>query len=224
MSSRPGVVAAVTIGQSPRPDIFDEITPLLGEGVQVIEAGALDDLTDEEIAALRPAPGDHTMVTRLRDGREVLVSRREVLPRVQGCMDRAGGQADLIAMLCTGTFPPFATNRLVLYPEHLLFQLARAVAPGGRIGVLTPSAHQVADQERRWRDVASQVIVRPYSPYTSGDDLDGACAAFKESRVDIVVLDCLGYTMPLKQAVRAMVGRPVLLARTVLARAVAELL
>ncbi len=224
MSSSPGVVAAVTIGQSPRPDIFDEIMPLLGAGVRVIEAGALDDLTDDEITAHRPTPDDHTLVTRLRDGSEVLVGRRRILPRVQACLDRVQDQADLIVMLCTGTFPPFATERLVLYPEHLLFQLARAVAPGGRIGVLTPSAHQVAEQERRWHDVVAEVTVRPHSPYTSGNDLDGACAAFVDARVDVVVLDCLGYTVSLKQVVRRMARRPVLLARTVLARAVAELI
>lgn len=223
MSSSPGTVAAVTIGQSPRPDVFDEITPLLGAGVRVIEAGALDGLSDHEIVALRPTLDDHTLVTRLRDGSEVLVGRRRILPRVQACIDRVGHQAGLIVMLCTGTFPPFATQRTVLYPEHLLFHLARAVAPGGRIGVLTPSAHQLADQEHRWRDAASHVTVRPFSPYTSGDDLDGACAAFADANVDIIALDCLGYTVALKQEVRMLARRPVLLARTVLARAAAEL-
>ncbi|MBM3471404.1 MAG: AroM family protein [Armatimonadetes bacterium] len=225
MSSNPGVVAAVTIGQSPRPDIFDEIMPLLGADIRVIEAGALDGLGDEEIAALRPTLDDPILVTRLRDGSEALVGRRRILPRVQGCIDQVGHQADLIVLLCTGTFPPFATQRMVLYPEHVIFQLARAVAPGGRIGVLTPSAHQVADQERRWRDVASVVTVLPFSPYTASDDddLSRACAAFVDANVDIVVLDCLGYTVALKQKVRRLARRPVLLARTVLARAVAEL-
>ncbi len=222
MSSSAGVVAAITIGQSPRSDIFDEIMPLLGPGVRVIEAGALDGLTDAGIEALRPAPGDHALVTRLRDGREVQVGRGWILPRVQACLDQVQDEADLIVMLCTGTFPPFATRRLVLYPEHLLFQFARAVAPGGRIGVLTPSAQQVADQERRWSEVARAVTVRPHSPYTSGGDLAEACAAFREA--DLVVLDCLGYTVALKQAVAGLVRCPVLLARTVLARAAAELL
>lgn len=226
MSSSQGVVAAVTIGQSPRSDIFDEITPLLGPGVRVIEYGALDGLSDDDIAALRPAPDDHTLVTRLRDGREVLVGRRWILPRVQACLDKAQDHADLIVMLCTGTFPPFATQRLVLYPEQLLFELVRAVVPGGRIGVLTPSAYQIADQEHRWREVASEVTVRPHSPYTAGadDDLNRTCTAFLDASVDVVVLDCLGYTVALKQVVKKLARRPVLLARTVLARAAAELL
>ena len=225
MTSRQVAVAAtITIGQSPRPDIVDEIRPVLGSSVRVIEAGALDGLDRHEIEAMRPDPGDHALVTLLRDGREVLVGHYHVLPRLQACVDRLQDEADVILMLCTGTFPRFATRRPILYPEQLLFQMARAVAPGVRVGVLTPSALQVADQARRWGEVASSVSVQSFSPYTPGDDLDGACAAFQREAVDVVVLDCLGYTVALKQEVRRQVGRPVLLARTVLARVAAELL
>jgi len=223
-SRRVAVAATITIGQSPRPDIVDEIRPVLGSSVRVIEAGALDGLDRHEIEAMRPDPGDHALVTLLRDGREVLVGHYHVLPRLQACVDRLQDEADVILMLCTGTFPRFATRRPILYPEQLLFQMARAVAPGVRVGVLTPSALQVADQARRWGEVASSVSVQSFSPYTPGDDLDGACAAFQREAVDVVVLDCLGYTVALKQEVRRQVGRPVLLARTVLARVAAELL
>lgn len=48
-------------------------------------------------------------------------------------------------------------------------------------------------------------------------------SALADANVGIVVLDCLGYTVALKQAVRRLARRPVLPARTVLARAVAEL-
>jgi protein AroM len=218
------VAAAVTIGQSPRPDILDEIRPVLGSGVHVIEAGALDGLDRRQIEALSPAGDDHTLVTLLRDGREVLVGRRHVLPRVRACIERLQDDADLILMLCTGTFPRFASRRPIVYPEHLLFQMARAAAPDARVGVLTPSDRQIPDQERRWGEVASAVTVRAFSPYTPGGDLEGACDAFREAAVDVVALDCLGYTLALKEEVRQRVGRPVLLARTVLARVAAELL
>lgn len=217
------VVAAVTIGQSPRPDVMEEIAPLLGPGVQIVEIGALDGLTAGEIAAMAPDGDDHTMVTRLRDSSQVLVGRRHVLPRVQACIEQVQDQAALVMMLCTGTFPRFGTRRPVLYPEHLLFQMAGAVAPGGHLGILTPSARQIADQERRWSAVAPAVTVRPFSPYAPGDDLDAACGAFASAGVDLVVLDCLGYTASLKRHVKQQVGCPVLLARTVLARAAAEL-
>ena len=221
---RVSVAAAVTIGQSPRPDITGEILPFLGRGVRLVEAGALDGLTRDQVDALHPEAGDWTLVTRLRDGAEVLVGRRHIMPRVQACIDRIQDEADVILMLCTGTFPPFASRRPVLYPEHLLFETARAATRGGRVGVLAPSARQIPEQEGRWGKVASEVMVRAFSPYRPGDDLDGACAAFRAANVDAVVLDCLGYTVELKEEVKRQVGRPVLLARTVLARIAAELL
>jgi protein AroM len=217
-----GAVGAITIGQSPRSDIIDEIAPLLGP-LRIIEAGALDGLSDEAMAAMRPADDDHTLVTVLRDGREVLLGRRHVLPRIQACVDRLQDHVDLIMMLCTGTFPPFQTHRMMLYPEHLLFQMVRAIIRDGHVGVLTPSPRQIADQEHRWRQVAAAATVRAFSPYAAGGDLDGAARDFVAAGVDVVVLDCLGYTTALKHEVRARTGRPVLLARTVLARAAAEL-
>lgn len=218
-----GAVGAITIGQSPRRDITDEISPLLGPGLRIIEAGALDGLSNDEIAAMAPADDDHTLVTVLRDGREVLLGRRHVLPRVQACVDRLQDHVDLILMLCTGTFPRFRSRRMLLYPEQLLFQTARAVIGRGHVGVLTPSPRQIADQERRWHEVAAAVTVRAFSPYAAGGDLEAACRDFVTAGVDVVVLDCLGYTLALKREVRARTGRPVLLARTVLARAAAEL-
>ncbi len=215
--------AAITIGQSPRTDITREIASLLG-AVDLIEAGALDGLSADQVKALSPDGADSTLVTLLRDGREVLVGKRHVLPRLQACIDRLQDQVEVIMMLCTGTFPPFTSARPILYPEHLLFMMARAVGAGGRVGVLTPSARQIEEQEGRWGEIMSSVTVRAYSPYTAGDDLSSACAAFKAARVDLVALDCLGYTMALKQDVQQRAGRPALLARTVLARAAAELL
>lgn len=242
MSSDGPVIGAVTIGQSPRPDVLDEMRPLLPPGVRIVEAGALDGLSADEVHTLRPglqgaggaraipddldvvpAADDHPLVTRLRDGREVVVSRQRLLPLVQRAVERVEGEAHLVMMLCTGTFPRFRTTRLVLHPEHLLLYAVQAAAGGARVGVLTPSAAQIPHQERRWRAVASAVTVRAFSPYRGGDDLDTACAAFVAAGVELVALDCLGYTTALKREVRDRVGRPVLLARTVLARAAAEL-
>jgi protein AroM len=214
----------ITIGQSPRVDITSEIRPLLGPDVGVVEIGALDGLTPDEIAMMRPDADDHTLVTLLRDGREVQIGRRCVIPRVQLCVDRLQDQVELILMLCTGTFPPFQTRRPMLYPEHLLFENARMITRGGHVGVLTPSSQQIGDQERRWRAVVRAATVRPFSPYVSRDDLDAACSEFLAAGVDMVVLDCLGYTTGLKRRVRELTGKPVLLARTLLARVASELL
>ena len=47
-------VGAITIGQSPRADVVQELLPLMGEQVELIQAGALDGLTREDIQAFAP--------------------------------------------------------------------------------------------------------------------------------------------------------------------------
>ena len=43
-------IGAITVGQSPRVDLIPEIQPILGDSVEIIQAGALDGLSKEEIA------------------------------------------------------------------------------------------------------------------------------------------------------------------------------
>ena len=55
-------VGAITIGQSPRTDVVQELFPLMGEQVELIQAGALDGLTREDIQAFAPGPEDYTLI------------------------------------------------------------------------------------------------------------------------------------------------------------------
>ena len=51
-------IGALTIGQSPRVDVTADIAPILEPEITLLEAGALDGLTADEIAALRPGTGE----------------------------------------------------------------------------------------------------------------------------------------------------------------------
>ena len=46
------VVGLVTIGQSPRPDIVPDMAAIIGPGVDIREAGALDGLSRADVEAL----------------------------------------------------------------------------------------------------------------------------------------------------------------------------
>ncbi|WP_114043794.1 AroM family protein [Acidipropionibacterium virtanenii] len=61
------VLGVVTIGQSPRVDMVPEMVDQW-PGADVREAGALDDLTADELSRLTPIPGDEVLTSRLRDG------------------------------------------------------------------------------------------------------------------------------------------------------------
>jgi protein AroM len=76
-------VGTLTIGQSPRNDIIPDLKEILGKEVELIEKGALDGLSGEEINELSPKPGDYPLVTRLKDGIEVKVGKKYISSR--GC-------------------------------------------------------------------------------------------------------------------------------------------
>lgn len=226
-------VGAVTIGQSPRIDLVPEFMPIIGPLAAVVEVGALDHLPEEEICALEPGEGDAVLVSRLRDGRQVRMRRDAILGLVQEAFDSLAGKVDLMLMLCTGTLPKFVTPHLTLYPEHLLFHmvcgiLGDAYLPSGAVGVITPVAEQVEEQEARWSKVlGARPGVAACSPY----ELEGQAGRLRTAAeglvaggAKLIVLDCLGYTQEMKQIVYQASGVPVVLARTTLARVAAELL
>jgi protein AroM len=45
-----------------------------------------------------------------------------------------------------------------------------------------------------------------------------------KKNVDLIVLDCIGYTLKMKEKLKEMTGKPVLLPRSILARVIRELI
>lgn len=218
-------IGTVTIGQSPRTDVVPEIASILGPDVKICEAGALDGLSVEEIAKMAPADGDYVLVTRLADGTSVQVAERCITPRI---IEKINGHfsagLQLVLLLCTGEFPGFETGGLLIRPQKILYNAVLAVAEGVRLGVLTPSAEQVAQSERRWSQITPDVKSVPSPPYIDG--MEAARRAAMELRdwnVQLTVMDCIGYTFAMQELVREITGRPVILARGIAARTVKEL-
>ena len=78
-------IGAITVGQTPRTDLIPEIAPILGDSIEIIQMGGLDGLTKEEIQAMTPAPGDHVLVSRLKDGSSVSFGESHILPWLEAC-------------------------------------------------------------------------------------------------------------------------------------------
>lgn len=216
-------LGAVTIGQSPRTDIIPDLRTVLGEEIEIVEAGALDRLSGREVEQLAPGDGDQVLVTRLRDGTGARIAHQHVVPLLQARLLELAPHVDAVLLLCTGSFDPFPLSRPILYPERLVLAMAQAVAPR-HLGIITPDPHQMDEQQQRWRSVAGRITVLPASPYVSAETLPALGADLARKGADLIVLDSLGYSLAMKAAVRRAAARPVLLPRTVLARAAAELL
>src|SRR5687768_11830966 len=108
-------VGFITVGQAPRSDVVPDMAAMLGSDVEILEAGALDGLTREQIAALAPEGDDEILVTRLADGSSVFVGKTPIIPRVEAriaALEDRG--AVLTVLLCTGAFPRLAARRVFL--------------------------------------------------------------------------------------------------------------
>ncbi len=219
-------VGAVTIGQSPRGDVTSEMVEILGPGITLVERGALDALDRRRMAAFEAGSGERVLLTRLRDGSEILLSEERILPRVSECItDLQREGVRVIMLLCTGDFPEFSDAGLILRPGRLLLHTARGIFPAGKIGVLVPAEEQVESIRARWAREGFAPVVEAVSPYSaSREELAAKAGKLAEGGVDLVAMDCIGYGVVSKLQVGSLTGKPVLLPRTLTARIARELL
>lgn len=216
-------IGAITIGQAPRDDVVPEMEKLLGPGVRVLQAGALDGLSRADIAALAPADGQDALITRLADGSEVIVAKPAILGRLQGCLDRLAPATEACVILCAGKFPPFRSPRPVLLPDRLIAAAVDAVWEGGRLGVIVPIPHQRAAAVAGWAHVDPQVAVTVASPYQGAGDVMRAAEELRRAGVTLTVMGCLGFTSAMKAVVRDVTSAPALLPISLIARFLGEL-
>ena len=216
-------VAAITIGQTPRDDVAGELEKVLGPDFHVVQAGALDGLTRSEIDALGPVGDADALISRLRDGSEVIVGKSRILPRLQGCLDRLAGETEAATILCAGVFPPFRSPHPVVMPERCMSAMVDAAFDGRRLGVIVPIVEQRDSYRARWSRVDPRVTVVVASPYDDPAHLVDAAEELRRAGASLVVMECMGFTSGMKQIVRDVTGVPALLPATVLARVLAEL-
>ncbi len=221
--TRKPVLGLVTIGQSPRDDIMPQMLPLLPAGLDIRQVGALDGLTQEQIAELAPGPQDYVLHTRLRDGSAVSVGRRQIASLLQSCLKQLEDEgANPIVLLCTGEFPELRSETLLIEPDRLLISVIGGLRPR-RAGVLVPLSSQIEAAAEKWRALEAEVVFVAASPYGEHFELVWVAEELGGHPLDLVVMDCMGYTLAHRRVVVQATGRPVILASRVVARIVGEL-
>lgn len=216
-------IGTITVGQTPRTDLIPEIAPILGASIEILQMGGLDGLTREEIQAMTPAPGDHVLVSRLKDGSSVSFGESHILPRLEACVDQLNkDQVSLILFLCTGEFPDtFQADVPLIFPSKILTSIVSAVHPR-HLTVMTPAKEQLPQMHSKWAGCADSVCGLAVSPYDGAEAVEAAARSIPKD-TDLIVLDCIGYTVEMKERVQALTGKSVLLPRTLAARVVKEL-
>lgn len=219
-------IAGITVGQSPRIDMTDDIRSKLAPGLELIEYGTLDDMTLEEVEReLKPLPGDEVLVSRMRDGRQATFSGTRIVPLVQKRIDEAeAAGADAIILLCTGGFPELRHKVPLIIPQPLFYSVAHALAGGRAIAVMVPDKAQVEQARAWWGDAGLSIQVVQASPYGDLDAIAHAARSLRGSNCAFLCLDCMGFSVSMRDIARRESGLDVLLPRTLVASTVSELL
>jgi protein AroM len=215
-------VTFVTLGQTPRSDLVPELSSWLPRGTTVREVGALDGFDASAVRALVPAPGRPRLVTRLADGTQGVVGKAWMHKRLEEVLGTLPEDpATVTVLLCTGDFPGLRGPGVFLHAQPLVDHGVAALCAGmRRIGVLLPLEEQVDDFH--WAPGPEQEVDFAWASPYEGDDLEGAGQTLRGS--DVVVLHCMGYTEEHRLRVSRAAGRPALLARRLVAAAVAQML
>ncbi len=219
-------VGVVTIGQSPRLDVIPEIEKLISGDIEIVEKGALDGLIPDEVKKLSPKGDDEVLVTRMRDGTEVTVGRSFILPRLQEKISELDDEeVELTTLLCAGEFSGIRSRRPLLLPGKLLSGVLSSLVIKGKLGLMVPSQRQAPYLAKAFQELGFKVIGFGVSPYK--DDIGAIAEAarqLKEAGTDLIVMDCFGYNLEMKDRVREVTGKPVILVRSLLAGVLRELI
>jgi protein AroM len=218
-------IGLLTIGQSPRTDLTRDLSPILGADVEIIEYGALDDLTLPEIEVLAPAPGEPFQVTLLRSGQEVHLRKAPIIPLLGHGVDILNQQgAQAIIIWCTGDFPDFPSQAPVIKPDPIMRNVVSAVLPKGTLGILCPAPDQCPQIRAKWEAMGYTCFVEGYSPFKPTEDLKDVMARIPQNEIDMMVLDCMGMKTAMKEQVKTFTDKPVILPLSLIARVVTELI
>lgn len=215
----------ITIGQSPRKDVVPEMKKFLPEDTIIIEKGALDGLSKEEIELMKPKDKDYVLVSKLSDNTNVTFAKRYIIPRIkESILELEVEKVDLILIICTGKFEEkFESKIPILYPDEIILGVVPSFLSGMRLAVITPEKKQIEQTRKKWEKIDKDVIVEYASPYEDINQLKQASMKIK-GKSDLVVLDCIGYTADMKEYVKKITDSFVICSKTLVARSIGEIL
>ena len=215
-------IGMLTIGQTPRDDLIPGLMEILGEGYEIVEAGALDDVTLDEVKQIPLIKEDYILVSRMRDGTEIKITKKYILPMLQRRLEDIEAQdVRITVVMCTGKFPQFDSKGLVVTPMEILQGVLKSCLKEGRLGVVYPTVEQVEKGYGDWGRPGVEVYADTVSPYEAGD-VEALAARLTEQDLDVVLLNCFGFPSEVKQVIAERTGVPVIQANAVIARVLKE--
>jgi len=213
----------LTIGQTPRNDLIPGLMDILGPGYEVVEAGALDDLTMDDVNRIDLNPDHYILVSRMRDGTEIKITKKVVIPKMQEQLDRLEDQGvRLTVVMCTGKFPQFRSRGLVVTPSEVLKGVIEGSLKVGKLAVVYPTEEQILYAEKDFGREGVEVYADAVSPYED-DDVKGLLDRLVKEDPDLVFLNCFGFPYSIKKQMQEATGKPTIHSSALIARVIKEL-
>lgn len=220
-------LAFATIGEAPRDDLVPYLRSKLPSDLQVEEDGVLNHLDEAGRQALNAHDDSLHMVTRARDGRAYKLNYERTLPHMQRVVDGLVARgADLVVILCGADWSPVRASVPVVNPGRLFPNLVQALGSGLKLGVIKPDEGQISHTIRHYTSLGLDPIVTAASPY-GADRLDLARRAAETLRAqgaEMIWMTCVGMDEAMRDAVHEILPRPTILAHSILARVIVELI
>jgi len=215
------LLGLVSIGQSPRPDYIEAFQPHAPDA-EIRVAGALDNLSAEQIEVYAGINGDYPLLVRLADGRPVEIDLSVLAPLVEKqAQELAQAGARLVVVMCAGGFPDVACTAPVLLPGQILPAVVKALCRTKTIGVVTPIKGQVDAAKSKWQADGFQPRVTWAAPHLH-HEIETAAKTMADPSLEVIILDCMGHDETYRTAFARLCGRPVVLAQSLVARVAGE--
>ena len=211
-------------GGTPSDDIHGTFTKFLGKRVSIIIKGAFDGLDDEGLHAMEAQSGEIPLETQLRPGVVFGLSKHRVMSRLILAAKELSHTCDRVLLLCSGEFPDLAKACPdVIQPIVMLRGILTAAAHTRLLGLIGP-ADDLPAAPAQWRPYVPSVICAAASSTQPLTEIATAGRFLADQNVDLIYMDCMGFTENQRQAVVHKTGLPVLAATTLVARSLCEIL
>lgn len=219
-------VAFLTLGQTPRSDMLPEILNHLDADIEAVEYGLLDGVTPAEMHALAPGPGDHSLITRLRDGSDVVVSKAWIRERIaEVCGTVLDDRVDLVVLLSTGLIASVRPLCATLSSERVVDRTIEALISAGQsIGMVVPLREHIEEVVRETAKDTGVPGAVTGAVALPGDRAALLAAVEALDDKDIIILHSISYGEADRALVMAASGKPVVLARRAVAGSLGTLL
>jgi protein AroM len=222
----PAVLGAISIMTSERDSLIEGLETHLPPHVTIRPYGLLDGLDDDQVAALGPDPGEYGIVSHSPSGHEVLLSHKKILPGVCKLVERAEDDGVFATVvLCGAGWADVPRRRPLVDPGAVFPAIVRALTGSQRLGIIKPSAGQIAKETARYTAWGVDVAVTSASAFEGGtEDFRRAARHLASTGAQLIWMTCVGFENEYRTVVAEETGVPVILARPLLGRVLAEVM